>query len=185
MPSPVLLTAELRWFGAGPPPEVLWERARSLAGPDVAEETRTDRYLLFDQAETAGFKLREGRLEAKLLVRRLGRWPLVAGRAAGIAEVWEKRSLDFRGETPGASDDWVDVEKRRLLWSAAPDCNAEIAALRVAGRDGWTLGFEASGDDRETALRRAADTVLRSLAVPLPAADSFSYPTWLRGRARG
>jgi len=155
-------TCEMRWFFRVPPVDV-----GSFFSADGAPDTRTDWYA-FPCDERCGIKIREGRLETKLLLQDAGT-STVAG-ATGRIQQWEKWSAelppdDAPGEDRLAAAGWVRVEKTRRLrmfsvdggvvqevpnWRQQPPATGgqfECTQVRSDGHSWWTVGFEAFGAD--------------------------------------
>jgi hypothetical protein len=145
-------SAEIRWFFEGAVPDAVrqWFAAGGL-GEDEAE--RVDEYLPLPDCETAGVKLRDGRLEVKAQTSAPVRLAL-PGDGVGRREGWVKWSLaladleTLREPLAAADEDWVFVRKRRRLRKLSIDagrvtevdprmtglgdgCQIEIVSLRV------------------------------------------------------
>jgi hypothetical protein len=203
-------TAEMRWFGPGPPPAQLRAWFGRAGRAPEREPVRRDYYLRTGTG-ALGVKLRERRLECK---RRL---PLACGvepAVPGAVQAWGKWSLAL--EAGGAAVEeivrpaqlWRTVVKRRLrrrlcaLASTAEEveparpvadgCDLELTAIELpdvvagaaaaGGGSWWSLGLEAFGTERAPldVLQRCAPFALAGM----PLADdhpSLSYPEWLLG----
>lgn len=186
-----LTTFEIRWFVERQPLE-----ESEIFGQQPAE--RTDWYAPSGNGCT-GTKVREGRLETKLLTDDMG---LLSGRGAvGVMQRWEKWSAVLEGELPSDTQlrnaGWVAVRKHRWaqVWSTESETPQltedrvgrgalfEVTQLLAEGQTWWTIGCESFGPEgtREASLRAVIDHVLgeHPLAFELGAADSKSYPEWL------
>jgi hypothetical protein len=195
-------TAEVRWFHEGRAPAHVEAWFRGGGREPTVQPVRVDHYLRLVDGEHLGIKLREGRLEVKQRERSL---PVTRfdSRVAGVMELWRKWSIPLAGGLhrvsgdPGAS--WIEVEKERALcryWLAGdrgivatttdwfPDqgCDLELTAVRVRGREWWTLALEAYGQagSIQENLLRVAEAVFGAGDPPsLNAQDSYGYPRWL------
>jgi len=194
-----LITCEMRWLFEGALPA---EVARWLerAGESTAETWREDRYLVLPGVTDMGIKERQGRLDIKGRLAKLGSHA-IAPEIEGSAERWCKWSYgaaiagsfrDLRDHRP------VVVGKGRAQrhFLLEPDGRAqataqrdltrrgfslELTRIRLAGADHWSLGVEAAPDDGallDDLLRVLAD-LLQGFPLPLPRAQSRSYPSWL------
>jgi hypothetical protein len=190
----VFRTCEIRWFF----PTAAPRRSLFVGGSAVAAPPRTDWYAMPANPK-CGIKVREGRLEPKLLVNDRG--VQVIGAAQGRVQQWVKWSLDFpRRDFPAdetlAAADWVAVEKRRFLrsfrcdrhhvtevdWQQGAHCQLEWTELKFAGTRWWTIGLEAyAGRRLEEVLLSVARHLLQDHAGAnaLTAENSHSYPAWL------
>jgi hypothetical protein len=198
------ISAEVRWFFSGLPPEEVcnWLRPASCV---VAEEPRTDTYLMLPGCRVVGVKLRDRRFEIKGL-RDAPRDVDYPNGVRGRTDTWSKLTLDDpivtrlgRVASTAGSEPIVQVEKRRRLvrYSAArggdmqavapgerpaEGCLVELTELGVEGRHWWTLGLEAFGSPERVVgiLAMAAQMVFTD---PPPCrlipADSIAYPAWL------
>jgi len=198
-------SVEARWFYGGTiPPQVLqWfrEERGSLEEPAY----RVDYYLRLPDRDSLGIKLREGRLEIKQRHRRYGPIELHE-RATGLVEHWRKWSFEStqvsdRFPQAMVSDpSWIGVSKWRRLFryritkdsDVVPmdaveypeqGCDLELTTVKVEGREWWTWGIEAFGE--ETALQRNLMLVVTQIfathgpPIVLGASHSHSYPAWL------
>jgi len=201
------LTSEIRWFlqGTAPAEVVDWFSESSSIH---SAGTRTDRYLVFPHAETAGVKFREERFEVKSLVRVVDH-PVFGRRIKGQLEIWEKWSMEGSSVSQLFEDiqketsEWMDVPKSRLLRTFSLDhdlirevdaslsegipddgCYVELTELETDHGNFWTIGLEAF------ALRRnLVDNLLEVTRyffgpgmpdISLAEYDSYSYPTFIR-----
>jgi hypothetical protein len=192
---------EVRWIFPG-------QLANSVAGWfgrfPVRTESREDTYLLDPQLRGLSVKIRAG---AALEVKAYRGSPgilMVAGRARGHMEFWQKWSFPA---TPLSQDSsgpvgWRPVRKRRRIsrfsvasgrFASVPGpgsgagCEVELTELRTAGQDWWSLGFEATGpaDLLRAELEATAALVFaQSLpgGVELAPEASRSYAEWLSRR---
>lgn len=194
-------TMEIRWFYQGQlPPEVAAWFVR-LGPPAEEQPGRTDHYLRLPGNEALGIKLREGRLELK----RRESQPETADfhpQVSGWLARWRKWSFPLAesdSPLPGPDTAWVAVEKRRRLrryrvasgrevelvlgeTEPAQGCEFELSQIEAAGRQWWSVCFEAFGDEAnlERYLRLTARHVFGIAEPPLFALeDSHSYPAWL------
>jgi hypothetical protein len=164
-------------------------------------QRRTDWYIMPSHRHS-GIKLREGKLEIKLLNNHHGlrdMSPLV-----GSFESWTKWSLDCPAEElPGdqqlAEVGWLAVQKTRYLQRYEVDAGGilpsptrpvngcefefEWTELLVNDQRSWTVGFEAVGraEQREQNLRQVAAHICRrgGLLTSFDAEHSFGYAEWL------
>jgi len=200
-------TVEVRWFYSGTIlPQVLeWFRERQ--GQPEEPAYRVDYYLHFPDGDSLGIKLREGKLEIKRRHRQYGVVEFHE-RAAGLVEYWRKWSFELMqasvrfGDGMAPDSSWIGVSKQRWLCryritvdgtivpmgaSGYPEqgCHLELTSIKAKGREGWTWGFEAFGE--ETALREnlvlVATQIFAALDPPivLDVGHSYSYPAWLAG----
>lgn len=200
-------TVEVRWFAPGHPPENLERRFDALGAP--GREARTDAYLHLPGAVEVGVKLRAAgeRFELKFREAEFGETRLAGGPAARL-ERWKKWSLPV---TPGAGPgpglgfpegSWLHVDKARRLMvyqltrdgavlpvEAWPDegCSLELTALRAAGQEWWSLGFEAFGDRLVDALLAVTEEFFRVPVATeaLEGSLSCAYPAWLQTEIAG
>jgi hypothetical protein len=199
----VRITAELRWFWAGPAPADFqdwfispgpgWEAAR---GPEV----RTDAYLRDSRQATLGIKQRGhgAQIEIKGLILR--REPSV--RFAGVCcpvELWGKwpsagLRLDVDRLIPVAKQRWTrkfDVSHAEVTAATGTKprpsgCDAEFTL--IGGPDGsswWSVGFEAFGplDTVEPMLAATVAMLEARAPPPLPGGEAGGYPHWPAARA--
>ncbi len=173
MPGPLAPEAEA-WFAS--------------LGPEVPEETRTDRYLIPTESADLGLKIREGTIQAKQRIATGGARPL-APEARGAVEAWRKWTLGAADVVP--ENGWVDVIKSRrqkpaVLLARGARCALELSELEIGGAKWWSVCLEASGESpraRWMVLRESARRWLRA-APALPAECSMGYPEWLRSAKR-
>jgi len=204
----ILETVEMRWFWAtdDPDPVIRWFTA---AEPDLVPdcESRTDRYLMLPEGRFTGIKLREGRLEVKILTAAVGTYEL-PGALSGSFQRWVKWSLELQ-QIAGlpdrfeADEIWRQVGKTRLLRQfarrdgtiveLAPGrqagmssvCQAELTRISIPGSTTvWlTLGFEADGTGHGpvNSLRSTVRHLFLRQEIPeqLRRAESLSFPEWL------
>lgn len=196
-------TVELRWFFSEP---VRFDEYLVSFNPTILVEvenqpTRHDFYLL-DSGERIGIKWREGNIEIKQQQSEAETYE--NNNVVGYLEHWEKWSFPLAG--PGdfrPTNRWLKISKRRRLLTLAYDattrgvspvaddqavvnrCELEYTQLRVADRDYYTLGAEASGESahlQETLLRTmdylAENSNLNCLN--LTRARSSNYARWIR-----
>jgi hypothetical protein len=195
-------TAEVRWFREGRAPAHVEAWFSGGGREPTVLPVRVDHYLRLVDSEHLGIKLREGRLEVKRRSRSL---PVTRFSApvAGVMELWRKWGVPLAGGPPQVSGDpgasWIEVEKERALcryrlmedrrmvatatdWYPEQGCDLELTAVRVRGREWWTLAFEAFGpaDSVGENLLNVAELVFGAgEPLTLDAADSYGYPRWL------
>ena len=200
----LISTVEVRWFFQGKIPRQVQAWFHGGLGQLTPAQARVDHYLRIAEGDALGVKLREGRIEVKQRQRLLGAMPLQA-RVSGIVEHWRKWSFPLTRRTGPALDTpvpalgWVGVHKERQLsryrltgdgklvaMSPAryPEqgCDLELTAVRVRGREWWTLALEAFGPSSSVCenLQRVAEVVFGTGDSPtLDATDSYGYPRWL------
>ena len=197
-------TAEVRWFW--PEQNLSLVRSWFFAGSQrVAQEKRTDRYLVFPKCSSTGVKLREDRFEIK--VRKDAVKPCFFPKSVeGQLEFWSKWSHDYfwppaQLKNIHRSDAWQIISKHRLLRRFSIEgeeiasevhelesgCQVELTqATTNAETSPWlTLGLEAFGTDvdlEEILTKVAADFFLQHGPPPgvkLTSDNSFGYPAWL------
>jgi len=166
-------TVEIRWFANGKIPGVLkdWFIATPVT---LGPEQRTDSYLVFPQSTQIGTKIREGRLEIKSRVARLGALE-ARGRDWGNLESWEKWSSAIfnlqSSERSGISGNrnWVEVEKKRWLklfgWEnnklqsrdslgiSSSGCQFEMAEIKLSNQEYHSFNLEGLGRSTSSAHR--------------------------------
>ncbi len=225
MLSNIYYSTELRWFlprQGQIDPLLEWFRLqnqlplreeglydpRSINEPFVKlQRERSDKYLLLPACDTAGIKLREGKLEVKVQIG--DESPFSLEKITGHMNHWVKWSFDPSdsiadqlGIELSQSGPWRKVSKNRYLQkhsldsgslvAVSPDqfpeigCNIELTLVTVrAAVEKWvTFGFEAFGPSAK--LSAVVDEVVQhffsahgSPPVPLEGRDSLSYPAWL------
>jgi hypothetical protein len=198
-------SAEARWFYVGTiPPQVLkWFREEQGSLEEPAH--RVDYYLHLPDGDSLGIKLREGRLEIKQRHRRHGTVEFHE-RATGLVEHWRKWSFRLAQASERfpqimvSDSSWIAVSKQRWLYRyritrdkdiipmdaveyPEQGCDLELTRVKAEGRDWWTWGFEAFGE--ETALQENLVLVAAQIfaahrpPIVLGASHSHSYPAWL------
>ena len=172
----------------------------------ISTESRVDHYLSDPDIDGLSVKIRGGHtLEVKARCGRCGELVL-PDRADGFLESWQRWSFHGRAANWGRRDSpgWIAVSKvRRMSFmdgegklsarGEEPECEMgcaiELTDVATAGRQWWTLGFEAYGpaDDLPGLLHSTAVTVF---GEPLPGGialrshESTSYAGWLRHQVR-
>ena len=159
---------EIRWFS---PTEDKRITAWFKAGKPGFEATyaRTDHYMPLPGKNDMGFKLREGKLEAKVRtgVPRIGK---LTDKAEGYLEDWVKWSFNVSKDDPLANDilkggkySWIGVYKERMGLKLTEDknartrfldimdqidfgCQIEYTRIYVLGQQWFTFGLEWFGD---------------------------------------
>jgi hypothetical protein len=198
-------SAEARWFYGGAIPQQVLQWFREEHGSLKEPADRVDHYLHLPDEDSLGIKLREGRLEIKQRHRRYGTVEFHE-RAAGLVEHWRKWSFQLAQGSDRLPPDmiadppWIAVSKRRRLYryritrnrEVVPvetveypeqGCDLELTSVKAEGRDWWTWGFEAFGE--ETALQGNLVLVAAQIfdthgpPIVLGASHSHSYPAWL------
>src|SRR5262245_45459323 len=166
----ILESLELRWFLPDDTPTT--GALQAWFGTTVAEESRTDHYLITGRSDL-GFKARlvanqPAKVETKYLVGSLG---MIAARprVTGELQRWTKLSMQFEDQALKRDGEWLAVDKTRYLRKFAVDagsapptarevsvsdrpgagCGVELTRLdfAVAGIRArtWTFGFEVFG----------------------------------------
>ncbi|HEX5078947.1 MAG TPA: hypothetical protein VFV80_07310 [Geminicoccaceae bacterium] len=195
-----LITCEMRWFHQGAlPAEVT--RWFDRGGPPSTPLWREDRYLVLPGVVDMGIKERDGRLEIKGRLARLGAHAIAPG-IDGAAERWCKWSYGgangerFRGCLQGHHVTVVGKERLQRHFLLQPGGEAqgtaqrdlrrrgfslELTRVRLANDDHWSLGIEAAPDDDALLadLLRAIPDLLDGFPTPLPRSRSTSYAEWL------
>jgi len=191
----MIQSSEVRWFFHYEPfaPSLFFEADRS-------QEGRIDWYA-YPCDERSGVKIREHRLEAKLLINSLGRHDF--SDATGNIEHWQKWSVelpedDFPSDAQLRFAGWVSVAKLRYLRIFANDGSSiyevddypdnggqfEWTKLTALGQKWWTIGFESFGP--ETELDRNLSALVnhafedKLIPAALETSNSFGYPKWLK-----
>jgi hypothetical protein len=195
-----LMTCEIRWLLDGPVPEEVerWFQGREPATP----AQREDRYLILPGVADMGIKHRDGRLEIKGRIAKLGNHA-IAPEIEGVAERWCKWSYGapIAERLDGFRGDFIVVSKARVQRHLLLDSEGrtqrtgqrdltqrgfslELTRIRLRGGDHWSLGVEAAPDDPDLLanLVHALGEVLRGFPMPLPRTLSRSYPRWLLDR---
>lgn len=201
----MLSTLEVRWFYEGSIPQPVLNWFREHAAQLETQPPRVDYYLRLDNGDSQGIKLREGRIEVKERQRQFG---IVQfhDRVAGKVEAWHKISRelgeisDELARLASPKTTWIGVGKERKVLrfrnidlgkieptplSERPErgCNLELTAVQIYGREWWTMGFEAFGDEINLEQDLSA-TINATLAIGIPpsldAEHSFGYPRWLQ-----
>lgn len=191
----ITTTRELRWFFAEPPAAFTAWRGE--------EQRRVDYYAPLCDGRL-GVKLREGRLEVKVL---LGEEPVGATSLPDLNhQLWRKTSqpVDEAGVDAleaWAAEFWLPVRKRRWVRSfqrrgghfmesnsagSANAAAAEWAEVRLHDRVAWTFCVEA---DAELPRNACGQVVQRSLAALQVDVARFprpqSYGAWIATWAAG
>ncbi|MGB3182016.1 MAG: hypothetical protein WBB45_11535 [Cyclobacteriaceae bacterium] len=188
-------TAEIRWFWEGECPGDLHAWLEGTGYPATEPEARTDSYLLTG-SETGSVKLREGKLEAKLLLSSIILPAHLAG--LGCAAAWNKWSGPEIAQTDGIThidEQWLQVMKKRRVATYLPGrmaygkpnpgepvCEVETGIVSLNG-----LRFTSLCMECHAPLQHEADVLTESLnqlvsnKIPpfLTEFHSFSYPAWL------
>ena len=204
----MLHTAEARWFIPEALPDTVLEWFKG-GQPLDSEGVQVHEYLLFQDCESVGVKLRDGRLEIKAMRGPSQPLSLPAG-IRGRTEQWVKWSLASEAlrtidEALHQSGRWLKVRKERFLRRFYSErgrlkeitilqgpfpltgCTIEVARVDVdADPQSWySLGFEAFGPLAVTA--GILDDALFSFfneQGPAPGRgltenESAGYPAWL------
>jgi hypothetical protein len=168
----MLRSAEVRWFISGAlPGEVLsWFKAGQALD---SEGVQVHEYLVFQDCQSVGVKLREGRLEIKAILAASQPLSLEPG-IQGRTEEWVKWSFESEGlqtidPALHQAGCWLKVYKERFLRTFSADggnlveviarpgpelgsllrmgCNIELTRIEVEviPRFWFSLGFEAFG----------------------------------------
>lgn len=186
-------TYEIRWFTREQPFPV-----DAVFGAGVQPEKRVDWYAPPGHIGT-GTKLREGRLETKLMTGVVETVDHAGCQA--VMQRWQKWSEALEEAAPEDAlleqNGWVEVRKERWLqvWSTEADVLAltnsrigkgalfELTRLQTPDGLWWTVGFEAFGPEgtRRASLERVMNHVLEHLPdhIRLGLSDSMGYPAWL------
>jgi hypothetical protein len=185
----MFLSAEVRWFHAGPTPPAVLAWFQGAAGEPALQARRVDAYLPLPGIDSLGIKLREGRIEVKQRLRAYGLFH-PHPRVAGWLEGWRKWSFGLAAAGGGGTvlpllaPSWIAVEKTRRLrryrvedrGAVAPmsadayperGCDWELTAIRATNGTWWSLSL-------------VVDHIL-SVTEPqtLQEDDSRGYPDWL------
>ena len=186
----MFVTAEVRWFYEGPPPDAVAAWFQGLGPPVDEQDPRTD-YYLRPTDEALNVKLREGQAEAKRRDGTVGALVSLADGQAGMVEHWRKWSFPLASEALGSppadaywmrayrlAEDAID-EDTETSSEAARRCECELSELTIKDQTWWSLCLEASGDEPEDSLRRTATHIFGPTAPSLHADASMGYPAWL------
>jgi len=197
-------TTEVRWFQAGEIPPSALEWFRNLPGAVQNQIPRIDYYLPLSFTGDLGVKIREGRLEIKILREQLGAVRLHK-RVAGHWQSWQKWSFNVEGanDTLGQSghsySDWLPVQKSRCLRRYRLDesgrvipiradvispgsCGLELTTIQSQGLFWWSLALETYGiakENRSSLALIAAQLFDIGKPPSLVEVDSISYPGWM------
>jgi hypothetical protein len=200
-------SAEARWFFPGDLPDkmVAWFERGSLG---VSSPERTDEYLLLPGVSTTSVKLREGRFEVKVITGELEEvaWSDKIVCAQDTWVKWSRKLSDpgaLRELTAGDDARWIRIAKQRDLRLISLDneeaveiepntirlsngCQFELTRINLLDSDAgdlwWSFSFEAFGKPGSIVenLKRGTSHVLGAPPpLPLPKAQSMSYPQWL------
>lgn len=200
-------TVEVRWFLRGEvPSDILgWFQNQGHAFED--QLPRDDFYLLLEDGESLGIKLREGRIEIK---QRHGQ-PEIAKfgkHTFGWVEHWIKWSFvahetdNYLARISELNNWWIGVRKERKLRTyqvleggtltgvssselIESGCGWELARINYLRAEDpwWSLGFEAfgKGSNLWDTLSLVTDSILKFEDAPVfTVEDSFGYPRWLQ-----
>ncbi len=167
----IYYSSEIRWFSDKG--KTLLNLFNAFPGKSSATQARTDRYLN-RKSESIGIKIREGRMEIKLLV---GSHKHTFKRQRWIIEDWVKcsyedsaASLQNLGKIDSDIFSWIDILKKRkqkkFVLSGktvrpvdfdeqiSQGCTVEYTSLKVHKTiPYYTLGFEAFGKDNQASHR--------------------------------
>jgi hypothetical protein len=203
-PAMPILTIETRWFEDGPLPTSIAEWFSDLGSiPPSDWETREDMYLGIPGSKEIGIKARgeTDSFDVKCRMAHLGTASFGPA-AVGTVESWAKWSHAAAEEWvqtvvrrfPGSRRVWKSRLKRLYRIAGAGDVEEvragspiergailEIAGLRYAGIEYWSLAMEAfPTDDRLAAdVRGALAGLLEGVPHELTAGQSMAYPEWL------
>ncbi len=198
-------TIEVRWFykGAIPANVLAWFRQGEFE--PRRQPPRTDYYLSLPDNDSIGVKIREGAVEVKQRQRQYG-IEHFHDRVAGAVEHWQKWIFSLAvpnvatTEVNSSAASWIAVQKSRL-WgqykitaaaqaiAVSPDsavtrgCSLELADVNVAGEDCWSFNLEAFGSEatlRDNLVLVARRVFAKENIPTFTAANSYSYPQWLR-----
>jgi hypothetical protein len=186
----------MRWVLEGTLPEEVERWFHGHRRP-ATPTWREDRYLILPGVADMGIKERQGRLEIKGRVAKLGSHA-IAPEIEGGAERWCKWSYDAAVAERLRSDEAIVVSKGRMQRhfllepggrtqeAAQRDItqrgfSVEVTRIRLRAQDHWSLGVEAAPDDATMLddLLRALALALQGFPQPLRRARSRSYPKWL------
>jgi len=167
----IYYSTEIRWFSDKATPLV--KLFNTFPGKSSNAQVRTDRYLNRN-SESIGIKIREGRMEIKLLV---GSHQHTFKRHRWTIEDWVKcsyqdsaGSLQKLGKIDSDNFSWIDILKKRkqkkykiIKTTVTPvdfdedinqGCTVEYTSIKVHETiPYYTLGFEAFGKDNQASYR--------------------------------
>lgn len=197
-------TMEVRWFQPESIPPSVSTWFQQIHPKSFVEPGRVDHYLLVNDADSLGIKLRQGRIEVK---QRCGEFGAIRlhRRVRGVVEQWQKWSFGLVGSgydfshQPVPAAGWVGVHKERWLLTfrlthdrqvvpakldaPGPGCDLELSQVKAGSNVWWSLCFEAFGQQvaslEETLLCVASHVLERSDPPTLMEEASFGYPRWL------
>ena len=188
-------SVEVRWFLQIPQPE------RPIIFPrGVKTSIRTDWYACSHSG--CGMKIRDGKLEMKLLHQNLGFQNI--GTRSGKFEEWKKWTFDVNSKVAPSKENllstgWVAITKKRSLLvysvnenafervsSWTPNgCQLEWTELTIDTQKWLTIGLDAFGSEIEpkSTLKKAAQILIPKLPdyLQLDGTTSCSYPEWIFG----
>ena len=187
----MLPSYESRWFFRScPPPLMEWFEYKGWRFGAPGNPARADFYLPIPSDKGLGFKLREGRLEAKQLLAGIGEHPFPPFKAKGKVEHWIKWSFELKEADELARQiirekqyDWIEVKKERLgftyhfqqegkvaevpIHTVIPEgCQVELTQIHVFGKAYYTFGLEAfsHAGHLEENFRHGAEVFFSTLA---------------------
>ena len=193
-------TVEVRWFYKGSESNDNYSKVFKNVPQFEEQPARVDHYHCFTSKGSMGIKIREGRIEMKNRFRDYG-IVLFNRQVEGKVECWHKWSFEINQTDSNyqkaldSNTSWVSVKKERKLckYKITKDkqvivlpkseysknaCNLELTNISIRGKQWWSLGFEAYGD--ECSLYENLILVVKKIfsyeKLPhLKANDSYSY----------
>jgi hypothetical protein len=198
----VLESIEIRWFYKGQIPNKLYQLF-SNSNLQTKPELRTDYYLLIENCDSLGIKLRNSRLEIKWLKKR-EHFDFSKKNIEGNQERWIRwewndtnsfneilRFIQVNKDNP-----WVKIDKKRIqkkfsifdnslveipLENAHFDFSIELTQLKVYEHLWWSIGcdtFQNKNDVRFfiQLIEQYTDEQFRK---SLKSDSSYGYPKWI------
>lgn len=195
---------EIRWFQKGSIPQNIKEWYLKINAQPIEKPARKDYYHYQLAGGTLGTKLREGMIEVKQLKGKGEMIALADGKLTGSLESWRKWSFKLAEsgdylQTVG-SQDWLEIEKKRLLSRYAVEnnkvialgadedatngCEVELTEITFNKKIWWTICFEAFGQANmiKNNLLLVAEyiTAKQEIDFNIDSNHSYSYAWWLQ-----
>jgi hypothetical protein len=198
----MLETIEIRWFYKGEIPNKLYERF-SNSKLQIKPELRTDYYLLIENCDSLGIKLRNSRLEIKWLKKR-ERVNMLEKDIGGNQERWirwEWNDTDSFNEILGfiqinKDNPWVKIDKKRIQKKFGIfdnslveipqenihfDFSMELTQLKVYESFWWSIGLDSfQGKYDVHFLEQLIEQYIdEQFWKDLKSTSSYGYPQWI------
>jgi hypothetical protein len=197
----MLESVELRWFYKGQLPN---ELNTTFCNSDIKlePESRTDYYLLIENCDSLGIKLRNSRLEIKKLKR--NHIELLNKYVNGKMEQWirwEWNDTNSFNEIlqfiqANKYNPWIKIDKKRLQKKFVIfdnslletlqdnthfDFSIELTELKVSEHLWWSIGIDSSkiGDNIHFFMQLIKRCINEKYQTNLKLASSYGYPEWV------